>query len=544
MVYDGEVKLRKMMRAYGVASVSEDVLISMLDPFHDEKLHLKGLPDMKTSLSITPCLTKTQVVNFAGEGEWDAAVFVTPFLTTDTDATNHSPHVAGDERMMPTACYEIYNAPASNDDLTTKYVFDENHDAAGVQDTTFATVMIHSADAGEDLFPPRALATAYDSWAPTNFTSLGIHSLVAGNTNVRLVSLGFEIHDTTAEVYKQGTITATQYANHYALAHGGISSVNAPANTKTKGLELYTRPEDGPRMFMRGFVPYPLEDAITMPDSRQWEARHGAYAVAHMLNNNNDPFVGGIHRAIPVLSQVLTADNSATAASESSALVYSKLDATYGWIPGATSVNMHNHSMPCIYLSGLNPVSTFTVTVKSYVEYFVVPSSTFMPMAEPSTPYDPRALEFYSIVSARLPCAVMVGANAAGDWWKIIYGVARNAIPRVMDYFLPGTGVAVTGAIEAGESIYKTVRGLRRAKRANQELAWEKYVDHNPSIPAPGEQWTTGMMPKGTTYVPVTFVDGKPRPISRKAIRAAEKEAKGKRGKVRGKGLVGNYTPK
>lgn len=47
MVYDGEVKLRKMMRAYGVAGASEDVLISMLDPFHDEKLHLKGLPDMK-----------------------------------------------------------------------------------------------------------------------------------------------------------------------------------------------------------------------------------------------------------------------------------------------------------------------------------------------------------------------------------------------------------------------------------------------------------------------------------------------------------------
>jgi len=135
-----------------------------------------------------------------------------------------------------------------------------------------------------------------------------------------------------------------------------------------------------------------------------------------------------------------------------------------------------------VILEGLNPNSTFTVTLRTVWEvapdYGDANGAVLVPLTQPSPAYDPIAIELYQRAVAMLPVAVPVGMNAAGDWWDWVLAALGAAATPVATMVMGPAG-AVVGA--AASSAINTIRNNRNGKDKEKE---EKASTRQKALPA------------------------------------------------------------
>jgi hypothetical protein len=286
---------------------------------------------------------------------------------------------------------------------------------------------VRSVQAGQNTLPTLSAGVIAPPPTVLQNLSLDFNDYFAGNS--RVIGMAFEVHNVTNKLNVQGTVTVYRLPQNLEIATNQIDLLSAPGFPTTT-------------MCSR-MPPANIQEALLLPDSKQWEAEKGSLHVSvGDLEHNpaitsqfgartyiSGDYVGGLLANPSVLLPSWTTFLN----SENSGGLYFKP------IPFATSG---------AFYTGLSQATVLTCTVHVIVETFPTYTSPLVTLARPAPNYDPNFFELYKAVAQELPPAVEVSENAEGGWWKTVLDVVDSVAPVI-----PFVGPA----IKAGTSALKTI---------------------------------------------------------------------------------------
>lgn len=257
----------------------------------------------------------------------------------------------------------------------------------------------------------------------------------------RVVGVGFEVHDTTALLNKQGLCTVYRVPESATPAYMNFCDSNIPYGNFAEGGDVvrFNNPPSNPAQ------------ALAYLGTRQWEAKEGAYVVCPMSNSSN-PFkqfvstghyVSGADRRTLKVAQVISG-------------------------PSATQHKFtRNILMPyaqCgVMLTGLHFDASISVNLTMYIER--APSShnsyDLARMARQSAPYDPVAIAIYSEALSTLPVGVMVKENGLGDWFM-------DVVNKITQFATPILGMVPHPLAQAGSQVSRVVNQMTTKNELNK----------------------------------------------------------------------------
>jgi hypothetical protein len=291
----------------------------------------------------------------------------------------------------------------------------------------------------------------------------------------RIISGGFEVANTTSELYKQGAVTTycaptfPQRVEYVAFDSGtGIVSRTGSANH-------FAMP------------PCTVQQAQLYSGSRVWEAAEGCYVPFRFHSMDVPPTT---YQSVPFILDNVTPGTALTWDNMCSA------DLVTPVVPGTTSGLVSNVSIGPVkyntmhnqgaYFTGLSEQTSLTVVLHLDLEVFPSSDSTLISLATPSASYDPVALDLAAKTQTMLPVAVMRRDNDAGDWFRKIMKVV-STVSGYASYVPGGIGTAaglVHGASEA--AIHASKMDKQGRKKAAKEAvnAASKAVRSIPALQA------------------------------------------------------------
>jgi hypothetical protein len=416
-------------------------LICATDPFHDDKIRCPGYPDMSTVNSVVQTFTSTKSYS-APSGQtapWDLHV---GFLPASTPQGVHASGSPGKNNfvpwgMLPGGILTSKNAVAAGPALYPGY---------------------------NAIVEPTSGNAWYLDSAAINDGGLAIPAKYCSG-HFRLIGGGIECVNTTADLYKGGSLTAYRSPSEREMgvvttnvSVGGTttSTSTITATTVTKLQKTDSRKEIFEEANVNLTLAYPVEVVSTFPttqaeaalftDSRTWAAEDGCYSVLTQadIENPYTQLVGG---------EVLVAysmDASSFQTGQSSGAqqnVYLS-----NWYDGSNSFSYFGQSasqaLPfsqCGFvLAGLNPNSTIQLTQRLFFER--IPSTLepdLLAMAQVPPAHDAVAVEIYSRVLAAMPVAVPVSENPLGEWFNSILDSIKSVAPK-LGGIIRGVGTAIS----------------------------------------------------------------------------------------------------
>jgi hypothetical protein len=401
-----------------------------LDPFHDFQVTVKGMPDASTGNVVVREVTRSRQIQapagLAPGATWDAHFFTLPEMVSSAYAA------------APFAATFPYVADIEAGGLVKKSI---SQPAAGMY--PFGPFNCFSTTTGA-LTAPKSGSTFNAACGLNDIITLD--EFVPGQK--RVLAMAFEVHDTTAELNKQGSVTVyrqPQANTECGLGYRDITDAGATL-ARAAAVGVLSRAP-----------PATVQDALLLPGSAQWEARDGAYCVAHMRPEEND--VEGSTAGFRAFTQgdpmSLTTARFAICSSRA------VLDVN---APPAASVALTQQFRPIpfdtvgAYFTGLNPLSTLTWTVKMLIEDHPTSENTaLVTLAHPGAEYDPIALELYKAATLSLKAGVKVGDNASGDFWDSVLDAIQDGA-ELLGPILPGLGKPLAAAVHTGAKIAQSVR--------------------------------------------------------------------------------------
>lgn len=390
--------IHSILKGSKVTSAGEKWLTAALDPFHDTTLAHEGYPDTATGDSVVLTLQRAFTVTkpASAAGQWDALIAFMPISS-------------GSNQGSDTDC-----------DGGAAFFSDANicHYQSTPPLTGFATdVLIHTADTGQELYPISATGFVAADWAPTNFESKRIQLLHEDNPSAfcRMIAAGIEVKNTTAEIYKQGSVVVGRLPG---CVQRGINRMidDDSVVTNPNNNEVITC------MAPPGLVDY----ARRVPNSKDWLAADGVYGVMTMKSVEHPPTIpeSGVAFASSNGTQNLT-----TGASPGVGVLVTP--SVYNARPAGNKCQPNNFNGWFAFFSGLSNETSLLVTGKSLVEIFPGVQSARIQEASPSPANDPRALRIYSALASNLPVGVPVSMNPKGEWWRMVLRGVRAVLPVV-----------------------------------------------------------------------------------------------------------------
>lgn len=328
-------------------------------------------------------------------------------------------------------------------------------------------------------------------------------------SKVRVIAMGFELHNTTAEIYKQGTITISRAPadTRDSTIPGFVASVGTPPAQRIVG---YTNPTVNNVLnsqfeyrWGRKMVapPLTLSDALAYVGTIQHEAAEGAYVNCAMDTSKCALQYGYVApREIGSCQQYVDAENTSGI---STGLISSPswFDATsrHAYAQPVAYNNEHPFHQSTVMVTGLSKESTFTLEFKVMVEVSPhLADPVYGPLAwscSPSAPHDPHALAIYQAAIPRMPVGVKVADNASGGFWNFIKNTISDLAPLVGG-IIAGPAGSIIGTL--GTGIAKMIKGRSKAAAAA--------VSAHSTLPAPKAKSKT----KATTR-PATYAKPKPK---------------------------------
>lgn len=413
-----EQLLERISTRSGLTPSGKDFLIACLDPMHDNQLqNLCGWPDVESAPSIVRCVKQSMVVTrplSILSGNFDVHLVIYPSLTQIPYANANS---AG-----------RYNNFIQCDAATTPHGFN------------IGGVVAYSLPTGLplDITQAGGLATAIQV-DPAFSQGFG-----------RLIGLGVEVVNTTADLYRSGLVTCYRMPFCFPTASSfTIASGTSGAFGSTSLVPMQHPPPS-------------TREAMLYPGSRQWKAAEGSYHVTSFVGQDNPP------KPVTFQNLVLITDQSGTITSGNDDTTNPALNGTRAWTPlaQANAVGAFSHySFPPniihpIHLSGaiytgLDYNSSLSINVNYYYETFPgVDEPAILVLAKPSAVYDPVALEILSSSMNCMPVAVPASMNPNGEWFSEVVDMISAAAPVVGGLIGGPAGAAL------GSAAGSTMKGI------------------------------------------------------------------------------------
>ena len=217
---------------------TQDLIAQITDPYHDKNIPTQAYPDATTlyaairrwALRLTVAYPGTLA---AGE-KWDFHIFSLPI------------HFVATYQLANLSYSAVTDASASTITLGPLNVRYRAYNAAGtITNEVFVPL-------GPPAVQNNTLARECD-------------------TQRRFVSFGYELHNTTAEIYRAGSLTT--YRTNYRDDPISLVTYNQPSANLVQH-QMIARP------------PFTLDEANLIPGSRTWRASEGAYVVCLPHHHN------------------------------------------------------------------------------------------------------------------------------------------------------------------------------------------------------------------------------------------------------------------
>jgi len=373
-----ERALNALERSGDLTEQGRKWLIQAVDPFHDKDIEATGFPDAYLAPGLVQrVMKKITIAKDAAlpAGNWDCNVFSLPWIDG-----------------QPLSSYSLY-----------KNILTGGSGAGtGAATAAFGGIAALSCTANG------VMAFA---GAGTAATSVGVDDTFLDGP-CRVVAAGFEVTNTTAEIYKQGDVTVyripeaqqqrSSYTTSIAAAAPFLSS-NAPS-PMTITAEMHSRP------------PLSVAESQYMIGSRTWSAAEGVY-IPLTLTSTEIPIRD--NDSTSVIFPYNVATNGYTPVALTCA-VDSVLNTT---VPATRKCVTTPFNMGGAFFSGLSDQTTLTISAIWYIERFpTILQYQLAVLAKPPPMYDPVALELYALMLRSMPTGVMVKENGLGEWFAEVVG--------------------------------------------------------------------------------------------------------------------------
>jgi len=266
----------------------------------------------------------------------------------------------------------------------------------------------------------------------------------------RLLATGCEVVNTTAELYKGGSVTAFR-----------SPSINTSSEISIPDVETFTARSVGL------LPPSTQDEAATYPTSQTWGAEDGSYQVA-TLNSKDNPFYTPQPGCAGLISPSSLTDLQDGVGWLGYFPVFFEATDPVRAINSSLANGLPFDTCGTVY-SGLNPNTTMQVTVRYYYErHPTIADVDLLTLSKPSAPYDPLILEMVSRATREAPVAVMVKENPLGEWFTDIVGAVANLAPKIGET-LSKVGIPFTGEVGRGIGDFAGgIRDMMPAKASNQ----------------------------------------------------------------------------
>lgn len=219
-------------------------------------------------------------------------------------------------------------------------------------------------------------------------------------------------------------------------------------------------------------APLDQQTLLKYQGSMQWNAKEGIYAVVPIN------FQGEIESPFPCGPMVIT-DSFPTNGSliNQPCWVPTRQNVTIGGSTVAVqpyATNFLNTDSVCIMLTGLNPLSTFTVRFKMFCMTVPFSNKVQIRAAKPPIPWDPLFYELDTKMRQAVPFATFVKNNPGGEWWKTILGTVADVAPSILAMIPHPAAKAAGIALTAAAPILKSAASNSKQKRKNNNAS-QKY---------------------------------------------------------------------
>jgi len=436
----GEDVLNRLVRAGKISKAGMAAYLAAVDPYHDTPIvGLEGHPDGETSPSVVRTINGSYTIKATEDGG-SILIWTMPIINGCALRRVNRRNAIVDTVLPIGTGNTGYVAPGN-----------------------IHTYSAAASSASNGL----SLAGQAEAWA------WQVPDAYFADGPVRMIGMGVEVHDVTADLYKQGTCTVFEFPQ----AIGERESVVVAAQTVDGTDYLQTSQQVCP---MNKF-PDDLAEMALYPTFRQWEARHGAYAVVPFTGQDNYPLECE-YRSPWIYGSESDNDkpNSANITSKFlGAFLTTSPDGDHFVFYGNNFTPVHSKG---IYLSGLNANSTFNVTFRMYLETFPTAASNLVTLAKPSAKLDTGALALISAAMKRMPVAVPVGDNLSGDWFWETLEAALPYLGGIASVFLPEFSPLIAAGTAAGVS---ALRQRKAKKKKNKPLPPIPQARKKPSVPPP-----------------------------------------------------------
>lgn len=410
-----------------ISECGSKAFLAAVDPFHDKPIEgLRGWPDLETGPSVVRKITQSTTLKAPDEG----------------------------------GSILIYTWPIMNERVTRIVGRHQNVvDSITPQVTTdgrIAALAIYSYTAVE----AGAASLAFNGKNPETHR---IPDSYLADGNSRLIGMGFEVHDVTADIYKQGTLTAFEIPQTTADVEAVVVGDVTISGIATRGANVEILELDR--------FPSNLSAMMTYPNTRQWDCKQGAYVVIPFTGHENPP--ESVRYQIPWINTTpsLPTDSPSPFALNDVGRAIGDFQTP---VNGQKIAFFPNCYAPVnskgVYLTGLNEKSTFTITTTFFLESFPVQSSELLPLAQPSCNFDPKALALISMVMKQLPVAVPLKDNFSSEWFWEAVEAALPVLGTVASAFFPEFSPMIMGGAMGVSSFAAKQLRANRPKKAKKKV--------------------------------------------------------------------------
>lgn len=385
-------------------------LTNSTDPFHDTQVTPCGYPDMNTCNTIVQCFSYTTNITApgtTGTNPFDCHVFLNPISAVQS--SSGTPAV-----LTPFVYLALSGAVSQNVVASPPPIlfpgFNVLVGPTGQDWNTNLTIPFQNAG-GVLAYPTSGSAGRY-----------------------RLIGAGFEVVNTTPELYKGGSVTAYR----------------SPSTPNSKESWMVTTAATNPVVHVNTYAlpPSSQANAQLYPTSRTWSAEEGCYSISTLSSDENPFLMPSVNCPLlyqpPSMSQLV--GNQPI-----NAYTYrqSTIDTTIGTVAQLLPYDING----CVF-AGLNAQSTLQVTVKYYIERIpTFNEPDLLVLTRPPSPYDPMALEIYTRVMQELPVACMVKDNPLGEWFNDVLSTVAEWAPKVGSVFGP-LGATLGSGVGSGAQMW------------------------------------------------------------------------------------------
>jgi len=480
-------------------------LICATDPFHDDRVRCPGYPDMSTVNSVVQTFTNT-VSYQAPNGQttpWDLHV---GFLPASTPMGTGAGSSTGKPYFQPWV--STYGGTLS----------------------AIRTGVPKLYPGYNAIVEPTSGASWYLSGDAINDGALAIPAKYCSG-HYRLIGGGIEAVNTTADLYKGGSLTAYRSPSDQqdavvtqAVSVGGTTLTT---NTQTTGIanrnivrrdsQKELEKDDANVVLVMAYpirainqFPATQSEASLFTDSRTWAAEDGCYSILNQSDLEN-PFLSLTGGEV-----LVNYANASSTFQQQQALGATGTVWTSTWYDGYPVFNNYGSSAcqtfpfsQCGFvMAGLNPNSTIQLTQRLYFER--IPSTAepdLLSMCQVPPAHDAVAMEIYSRCLGQMPVAVPVSENPLGEWFNSILDTIKSVAPKLGNIV---TGVGNAIASIGGNPKVQPVQSNATPQR-KQNAAQKKQFKNN------AKRGPSGNGPKRTGQKTSAKSGPKRRPPTRKS---------------------------